>query len=157
MREHSYQTFLEWTGNRGEGTKSYRTYDRAYMIYRIEVAEKPIIMSSSDPAFLGNRSKYNSEELLVASLSSCHLLWYLHLCVKAGVIVVEYVDLASGKISKNEDGSGKFVEVTLQPDITISSDSDPEIAKQLHEKAHQFCFIANSVNFPVRCQPSIKH
>ena len=152
MKTHLYQTSLKWTGNKGEGTKSYRAYDRDY---EIEIVGKPVIMGSSDPTFRGDRNKYNPEELLVASLSSCHLLWYLHLCAEAGVTVVEYVDRAIGKMNEAKNGSGKFVEVTLQPEVTISSDSNPEIAEQLHDKAHQFCFIANSVNFPVFCQPVI--
>ncbi len=152
MREHLYQTSLKWTGNKGQGTKSYRTYDRAY---EIQVEGKPIIQGSSDPAFRGDRTKYNPEELLVASLSSCHLLWYLHLCSEAGVVVVDYQDRATGKMSETKDGSGKFTEVILQPEVTISPESNLEKAEELHEKAHKFCFIANSVNFPVLCQPSI--
>ena len=152
MREHLYQTSLKWTGNKGQGTKSYRTYDRAY---EIEVEGKSVIFGSSDPAFRGDRTKYNPEELLVASLSSCHLLWYLHLCSEAGVVVVDYQDRAIGKMSEAKDGSGKFTEVILQPEVTISPESSIERAEELHEKAHKFCFIANSVNFPVLCQPSI--
>ena len=152
MAEHSYQTSLQWTGNKGQGTKNYRAYDRAY---EIEVAGKPIIYGSSDPVFRGDRTKYNPEELLVASLSSCHLLWYLHLCSEAKVIVVDYQDKALGKMSETQDGSGRFTKVILQPEVTISAKSSIEQAKQLHREAHQFCFIANSVNFPVLCQPSV--
>ena len=110
MREHLYQTSLLWTGNKGQGTASYRSYDRAY---EIEVENKPVIKGSSDPNFRGDRTKYNPEELLVASLSSCHLLWYLHLCSEAGVVVVNYQDKAIGKMSETETGSGKFTEVKL--------------------------------------------
>ena len=152
MPEHLYQTSLKWTGNKGDGTKSYRAYDRAY---EIEVARKPTISGSSDSAFHGDRTKYNPEELLVASLSSCHMLWYLHLCSEAKVIVVSYKDKAIGKMNETKDGSGKFVEVILQPEVIVTADSNMEKAEQLHHKAHQFCFIANSVNFPVLCQPSI--
>ena len=152
MPEHLYQTSLQWTGNKGRGTKNYRAYDRAY---EIKVPGKPTIFGSSDPAFSGDCHKYNPEELLVASLSSCHMLWYLHLCAEAKVIVVDYQDKAIGKMSKIKDGSGKFVEVILQPKVTIAVNSNVETAQQLHHKAHKFCFIANSVNFPVLCQPSI--
>ena len=152
MPEHLYKTFLKWTGNKGEGTKSYRAYDRAY---EIEVEGKPIVFGSSDPAFRGDKTKYNPEELLVASLSSCHLLWYLHLCAEAGVSIVNYRDRATGKMRETKNGSGRFTEVVLQPEVTISFDSSIERAKQLHHEAHKFCFIANSVNFPVLCQPSI--
>lgn len=153
MPEHSYQTVLKWTGNKGKGTESYHGYDRAY---EIEVDGKPAIFGSADPAFRGDKTKYNPEELLIASLSSCHLLWYLHLCADAGVIVLDYQDKAKGTIKETKDGSGKFTEVILHPEVTITAESSLEIATQLHHKAHQFCFIANSVNFPVLCQPSIK-
>ena len=152
MSEHLYQTSLQWTGNKGQGTINYRSYDRAY---EIEVENKPVIKGSSDPAFRGDRTKYNPEELLVASLSSCHLLWYLHLCADAGVVVVGYKDKARGKMSETETGSGKFTEVILQPEVVITAESSLEQAKKLHTKAHEFCFIANSVSFPVLCQPTI--
>ena len=152
MPQHSYQTFLQWTGNKGQGTKNYRAYDRAY---EIKVEGKPVVFGSSDPAFRGDRTKYNPEELLVASVSSCHLLWYLHLCSEAKVIVVDYQDKAIGKMSEIHDGSGKFTEVILQPKVTIGAKSSIEKAKQLHHEAHKFCFIANSVNFPVLCQPLV--
>ena len=152
MPEHLYQTSLQWTGNKGQGTTDYRSYDRAY---EIEVENKPVIKGSSDPTFRGDRTKYNPEELLVASLSSCHLLWYLHLCVEAGVVVVDYKDKAIGKMSETETGSGKFTEVILQPEVVITAESSLEQAKKLHTKTHEFCFIANSVNFPVLCQPTI--
>lgn len=152
MRQHSYQTSLRWTGNQGQGTANYRAYDRAY---EIEVVDKPVIMGSSDPTFRGDQTKYNPEELLVAAISSCHLLWYLHLCADAGVIVVDYQDFAVGKMNETQNGSGKFTKVVLQPQVTITNQSSIEQAQQLHQAAHQFCFIANSVNFPIICQPSI--
>ena len=153
MPEHSYQISLKWTGNQGQGTKSYQAYVRAY---EIEVRGKPVIFGSSDPAFRGDKTKYNPEELLIASLSSCHMLWYLHLCAEAGVVIVDYQDKATGIMTETKDGSGRFTEVTLQPEVIITVNSSLEKAKQLHEKAHKFCFIANSVNFPVLCQPSIR-
>lgn len=152
MVEHLYQTALKWIGNKGEGTKNYRAYDRAY---KIEVQGKPIIFGSSDLAFRGDCTKYNPEELLVASLSSCHMLWYLHLCSEAGIVVVRYQDYAVGKMNETKNGSGKFTEAILQPEVTITAESSLEQAQQLHHEAHKFCFIANSVNFPVICQPLI--
>ena len=152
MPEHLYQTFLKWKGNRGKGTENYRAYERAY---EIEVKNKPVIKGSADPAFRGDGTKYNPEELLVASVSSCHMLWYLHLCSEAQIVVIDYKDKATGKMSETETGSGKFVEVILQPEVTITVESSLERAKKLHDKAHEFCFIANSVNFPVLCQPII--
>lgn len=154
MPEHSYQISLQWTGNKGQGTSSYRTYDRSF---KIEAIEKPTILGSSDPAFRGDKHKYNPEELLVASISSCHLLWYLHLCADAGIIVTSYRDRPLGKMEETEDGSGKFTEVILQPEMAIADKSNLDRAKDLHDRVHQFCFIANSVNFPILCQPSITY
>ena len=152
MKEYLYKASLQWTGNRGQGTKDYRAYDRDY---EIEVPEKPVIYGSSDPAFRGNKTKYNPEELLVASLSSCHMLWYLHLCAEEGIVVIDYSDRATGKMSETKDGSGRFTEVILQPEVIISAESSLEKAQQLHNEAHKFCFIANSVDFPVLSQPLI--
>ena len=151
-KEHLYQISLQWTGNIGQGTSNYKAYDRAY---EIEVQGKPTIFGSSDPAFRGDKTKYNPEELLVASISSCHMLWYLHLCTDAGITVNDYRDRATGKMCETEDGSGRFTEVILKPEIAIVAKSNLEQAKQLHHQAHKLCFIANSVNFPVFCQPSI--
>lgn len=107
------------------------------------------ISGSSDPAFHGDKTKHNPEELLIASLSSCHMLWYLHLCAEAGIIVVDYTDNATGVMMETSNGGGKFKEVTLNPIITVTEDSMKEKADQLHQKANELCFIANSVNFPV--------
>ena len=152
-KEHSYYINLQWTGNTGEGTTNYRAYERTY---QIEASGKPVIFGSSDPAFRGDATRYNPEELLVAAISSCHLLWYLHLCADAGVVVINYSDTPIGKMSETQNGGGRFTEVILKPKVTITTKSSLERASQLHHKAHEFCFIANSVNFPIICQPSIK-
>jgi len=152
MKNHHYQTQLIWTGNRGTGTTSYRDYDRNYDIL---IKGKPVISGSSDPAFLGDPQRHNPEEQLVAALSSCHLLWYLHLCAKAGVVVTDYQDEASGTMIENEDGSGQFSEVTLRPQVTIREKEMIEKATELHDQAHQFCFIARSVNFPIHHEAHI--
>jgi len=152
MKNHHYQTQLIWTGNRGTGTTSYRDYDRNYDIL---IKGKPVISGSSDPAFLGDPQRHNPEEQLVAALSSCHLLWYLHLCAKAGVVVTDYQDEASGTMIENEDGSGQFSEVTLRPQVTIREKEMTEKATELHDQAHQFCFIARSVNFPIHHEAHI--
>ena len=148
-KEHLYQISLQWTGNNGQGTSNYKAYNRSY---EIEVQGKPKILGSSDPAFRGDKTKYNPEELLVASISSCHMLWYLHLCADAGIVVIEYCDRPTGKMSETEDGAGRFTEVILRPEIVITAESNLEKAKQLHHKAHELCFIANSVNFPILIQ-----
>lgn len=152
-KEHLYQLALQWTGNRSEGTASYRAYERTY---QIKALEKPVIFGSSDPAFRGDKSKYNPEELFVAAISSCHLLWYLHLCADARVIVINYSDRPIGKMQESPNGSGRFTKVILQPKVIITAESNLDRAIELHHKAHEFCFIANSVNFPILCQPSIE-
>ncbi len=152
-KEHSYSITINWTGNRGEGTQSYTGYDRSHSLL---IENKENVLCSSDPAFRGDKTKHNPEEFLVASLSSCHMLWYLHLCADAGVIVEEYSDNANGKMIEASDTGGHFTEVTLSPTIVVSEQSMVEKAMELHEKAHQLCFIANSVNFPVKHNPIIK-
>ena len=152
-KEHSYPVRVEWTGNLGQGTGGYRAYERTH---EISVAGKPIIPASSDPAFRGDPARYNPEELLVASLSACHMLWYLHLCADARIIVTRYGDSAAGTMVETPDGGGHFTEVVLRPAVVIRSGGDIAQAEKLHEGAHQLCFIANSVNFPVRCEPSIQ-
>jgi organic hydroperoxide reductase OsmC/OhrA len=151
-RPHLYRVELHWTGNTGQGTQSYNAYDRAHTI---AVADKPTIEASADSAFRGDKTKYNPEELLVASLSSCHMLWYLHLCADAGVVVTRYIDYPIGTMVET-DGGGQFSKVLLRPVVTIEPQSDATLAAQLHEPAHQKCFIANSMNFPVQCEPSIQ-
>jgi organic hydroperoxide reductase OsmC/OhrA len=152
-RLHSYTTTVTWIGNLGSGTSGYRDYQRSHTISSME---KEAIAGSSDPAFRGDRTKWNPEELLVASLAACHQLWYLHLCADAGVVVLSYVDEASGTMEESADGSGAFVEVTLRPRVGIAAGSDPKKAHALHEEAHAKCFIARSVQFPVKCEPVIE-
>lgn len=152
QKQHTYKTNIEWTGNRGEGTINYRGYDRSH---NISVANKALINASSDPAFMGDASKYNPEELLVASLSSCHMLWYLHLCSDDGIVVTEYKDEATGIMQETMSG-GHFTEVTLHPSVTITDKTKIDRANELHHEANKKCFIANSCNFPVKHEPSCK-
>ena len=147
---HHYEVNVEWTGNQGQGTANYRGYGRSHTI---AAANKPVILGSSDPAFRGDRSRYNPEELLVASVSTCHMLWYLHLCAEAKVIVLRYVDDPIGTLVETAEEGGRFREVVLRPKVAIAPSSDATLAQMLHETAHHHCFIANSVNFPIRCEP----
>jgi len=144
---------VEWTGNTGTGTSGYRGYERSYEI--MAGAAKPAIPGSSDPVFRGDRSRWNPEELLVAALSSCHQLAYLHLCADAGIVVVAYVDRAEGVMAETPDGAGQFTRVTLRPKVMVAAGSNVETARELHHQAHTMCFIARSVNFPVKCEPEI--
>ncbi|MGN8159439.1 OsmC family protein [Salinisphaera sp. SWV1] len=152
--EHDYSATVVWTGNLGDGTKNYRAFSRDH---EITCGVKPTIHGSADPAFLGNSSRYNPEEMLLSSLSACHMLWYLHLCSDSGITVSDYIDKATGIMIESENGSGHFKSVTLKPSIKIGVEDDAELAKSLHDKAHSFCFIANSVNFEVRCEPAIRN
>ena len=148
--DHTYTVTVTWTGNTGVGTAHYRGYDRAH---EIAVHGKPGILGSSDPAFRGDPSRYNPEEMLVASLSCCHMLWYLHLCSAEGIAVQTYQDIAEGVMVEEPGGGGRFTEVVLQPEITLARGVDVERARALHAEANRKCFIANSMNFPVRHDP----
>jgi len=152
MKEHNYATTILWTGNTGEGTKTYRSYSRNFTL---NAQGKPEVSGSSDAAFRGDRDRYNPEEMLVAALSSCHMLSYLHLCAVNDIVVLTYLDTASGTMQERPDGSGFFTHVQLNPKVTISAGSDAALAESLHHKAHELCFIANSVNFPVEAAPAI--
>lgn len=149
-RQHHYAATTEWTGNTGTGTQSYRLYERSHAI---KIENKATIQGSSDPSFRGDKTKHNPEELLLASLSACHMLWFLHFCSEAEVIVTAYTDHAVGTMAETPNGSGHFTEVILRPQVVVTHASMIDIANALHTKAHQYCFIANSVNFPVRHEP----
>ncbi|QHW00677.1 OsmC family protein [Spirosoma endbachense] len=149
-KQHTYALTTRWTGNKGEGTTNYRSYDRDHVV---SAENKPDIPASSDPSFRGNKSRYNPEELLVASLASCHMLWYLHLCAEAGVVVVDYTDQATGTMIETPDGGGHFSEVTLSPVVLVTDEAMIAKANELHHQANKLCFIANSCNFPVYHKP----
>ncbi len=149
-KDHSYSVTVTWTGNTGAGTAGYRGYARTH---EITALGKPAIPASSDPAFRGDKARYNPEEMLVASLSSCHMLWYLHLCATEGIVVLAYEDIAEGVMREDGDGGGRFTDVVLQPEITIAAGADLQRARALHADAHAKCFIANSVNFHIRHEP----
>lgn len=150
MRSHSYRVEVAWSAGTSPGTTNYRAYSRNHAI---AAAGKPPIEASSDPTFRGDAGRYNPEELLIAALSSCHMLWYLHLCSQRRIVATGYHDDADGTMELAPDGSGRFVRVTLRPTVTVAGAVDPAVATALHEDAHRFCFIAQSVNFPVLVEP----
>jgi organic hydroperoxide reductase OsmC/OhrA len=152
IRDHQYSVIVTWHGNRGTGTSAYGAYARDH---EIAADGKAPIAGSSDPAFLGDRTRWNPEELLVASLSTCHQLWYLHLAADAGIVVVDYADRAEGVMEEYADGSGRFRRIALRPTVTLAAGGDVARAQALHHTAHEKCCIANSVNFPVTCEPNI--
>lgn len=147
MPTHRYSVHVRWTGNLGEGTRSYRAYNRNY---EITAQGKPAILGSSDPAFRGDPTRYNPEELLVAALSTCHMLWVLHLAADRGIVITTYTDDPHGVMIEHADGSGEFESVTLRPRITVTESSRGAELAQLHDRAHECCFVARSVKFPVR-------
>lgn len=153
MKEHHYNIKMEWIGNTGHGTAGYTAYNRNHVYSGQDKAID--IPGSSDPSFRGDPKRYNPEELLVASLSSCHMLWYLHLCSVNKIIVTAYVDEATGVMEETSNGSGRFKEVTLYPKVTIEKEAKVEKAIALHQQAHKMCFIANSCNFTIQHKPEI--
>ncbi len=150
--EHRFSIATTWTGNRGSGTASYRGYGRDYEIGT--PAKTVVIPGSSTPPFRGDGTRYNPEELLITSLAACHMLWFLHLCADSGITVTEYCDKAEGTLRLNPDGSGEFSQVTLHPAVRLADRSRAAQAGTLHQRAHELCFIARSVNFPVLCEPA---
>ena len=151
-RSHTYRVAVEWTGNRGTGTSGYQAYGRDHVI---RADGKPDISGSSDPAFLGDRRRYNPEDLLVASVSTCHMLWYLHVASDAGILVTGYTDAPAGTMVEDAKRGGYFTGITLNPRVTIAAGGDADLARRLHETAHEKCFVANSVNFPIACMATI--
>jgi len=151
-KTHHYELTVTWTGNTGTGTSAYQAFERSH---DVSVEGKPTIPGSADPAFRGDRERWNPEELLVASLSECHMLWYLVLCAKEGIVVTKYVDHPRGTLSEDSNGGGHFDEVSLHPEVTITTPEKMDRAIALHERAHDLCYISNSVNFPVVTDPTI--
>lgn len=150
--EHQYRLRATWTGDRGAGTTGYRDYDRSVSL---EVDGKPLLEASADTPFRGDPAKWNPEELLLGALSECHLLSYLYACVKVGVVVVGYEDDASGTLVEDGKGGGAFTDVLLRPRVVVAEASMIEPALAAHRQAREWCFIANSVNFPVRHEPEV--
>ncbi len=151
---HRYETKVRWTGNTGSGTSDYRGYRRDHEIHG---DGKPAILGSSDPAFRGDAGRWNPEELLVAALAQCHMLWYLHLCAAAGVVVTDYSDTPFGTMTMDATGGGgHFTDVVLRPAVTAADPSMADKALALHDEINAFCFIARSVNFSVRHEPTVR-
>lgn len=151
--EHHYKLTAEWQGNKGEGTKNVRTYDRSH---NVTIAGKPELLLTTDNPAVGDKTKLNPEDLLVSAISSCHMLSYLYVCSMEGIVVTEYIDNATGIMVEKESGGGSFKEVILNPEVMVAHESMIEKAIELHHKAHEICYIANSVNFDVKCNPICK-
>lgn len=152
MTAHTYELTVTWTGNRGGGTTGVRDYSRDHDVAALG---PPVIAGTADPAFLGDPGRWNPEQLFTASIAQCHMLWYLGLCARAGVVVTDYVDQAVGTMTEEGGGKARFSEVLLRPRVTVASADQVERAVALHEKAHEMCFIAQSVNFEVKHDPEV--
>jgi organic hydroperoxide reductase OsmC/OhrA len=153
-RKHQYGITTRWTGNLGTGTSGYRDYSRSH---ELSAPGKSVpIPGSSDPMFRGDRARYNPEELLVSALSACHMLWVLHLCADAGIVITEYVDEASGEMVEHPDGSGEFTRVVLRPRMKITDAARAEDVRAIHHRAHAVCCLARSVNFPVEHEVTVE-
>ena len=150
-KTHFYALHLRWTGNTGHGTKTYSGYSRNH---EVTIAGKPMLPGSSDPSFRGDATRYNPEELLLAAISNCHMLWFLHLCAEYKINVTAYEDSPTSIMQEDQTGGGKFTEATLHPVVTVAS-GDVALIDALHEKAHGFCFVAQSLNFPVHCSGKV--
>jgi organic hydroperoxide reductase OsmC/OhrA len=153
-RIHVYRVTNRWTGNQGKGTSSYRAYSRDHELSG--AGKTAAIAGSSDAMFRGDPARYNPEELLVGAVSACHMLWVLHLCADAGVVVTEYVDEAWGEMAEHPDGSGEFRRVVLRPRMTIADASRIGDAVALHDRAHELCALARSMNFAVAHEPVVR-
>ena len=151
--EYNYKLTAEWTGNTGEGTKNVRTYDRSHTV---SIQGKPELFLTTDNPAVGDKTKLNPEDLLVSAISSCHMLSYLYLCSMDGIVVTAYTDHATGVMIEHATGGGNFKEVVLNPQVVVANENMIEKAIELHHKAHDICYIANSVNFEVKCNPSCK-
>lgn len=145
-KQHDYTSLIEWTGDRGDGTRTYRGYDRTW---NIATPGKPVVPCSNDPLLGGDPTLHNPEDLLLSSLSACHMLWYLHLASSAGIVVRGYQDQPIGVGESTPDGAGLFVRATLKPHIKVERGADLSKADAIHREIHKVCFIARSVNFPV--------
>ena len=143
---HHFTARIEWTGNTGTGTSAYTAYERSHVL---SVEGKAALACSSTPVFRGDGSLYNPEDMLLYSVAACHMLWFLHCCADAGVVVTGYVDTPEGTLASDADGIGRFTEIILHPQVTLDDPSRVEALAALHAKAHRHCFIANSLNTPV--------
>lgn len=157
---HRYTVDVVWTGAGSTGTSSYTAYSRDHEVH---LGDKPVLHASADPAFRGDPERYNPEELFLSALAQCHMLWFLHLAAEAGIVVVAYTDAAQGVMRVESHGAGQFGEAVLRPVVTVAAPgrgapaaTDEQVAA-LHLRAHEHCFLARSVNFPVRVEPAPVH
>ncbi len=151
LQEHSYTAKLDWTGNLGSGTSGHRAYSRDH---DIEVDGPGHLAGTADPTFRGSKDRWNPEQLLLTAVAQCHMLSYLHVAVKAGVLVTGYRDTATGTLRLNRDGSGEFTGIWLRPCVELQDELQRPLADSLHAEANRLCFIARSLSVPVHHEPT---
>lgn len=144
MKEFSYSATVEWMGNDGSGT-STKTFGRDN---ELSTPNKPTIIGSAPSEFGGDGANWAPEDLFVAAISQCHMLTYLFLCFRAGIVVESYTDTAVGTLAIEGASGGHFSKVELRPAVTISA-GDPRAADALHASASASCFVGNSVSCDV--------
>lgn len=151
--KHLFKAEVDWTSNQKPSDSTKRFYSKTHQII---IEGKPVLNVSAAKAFKGDPELYNPEDLLLSSLVSCHMMSYLYVCAQNDIEVLEYSDNAEATLEVAADGSGRFVAVRLYPKVKISNSDKIELAVELHTKANQLCFIANSCNFPVLHEASCK-
>lgn len=153
MRTHHYELLINWTGNTGSGTQTLRSYSRNL---EVMAAGLQAIAASSDPAFRGDPARWNPEQLFLASIAQCHMLWYLGMAAEAGVVVTAYEDRPVGIMIEEANGAGQFESVTLRPLVTITPDSDAALAQSLHDRVGEYCFIARSIKTSIHHKVTVQ-
>lgn len=143
---HHFTARIEWTGNTGTGTSSYAAYERSHVL---SADGKEPLACSSAPVFRGDGTKYNPEDMLLYSVAACHMLWFLHCCADAGIVVTRYTDTPEGTLESDANGIGRFTEIVLHPKVQIADPARTPELESIHALAHQKCFIANSLRTPV--------
>lgn len=136
---------MSWDGASRHGLE-FR--DRTKRRHTISHPEKPDIDGSAAPAFHGETTRWNPEELLLAALSQCHMLTFFYLAHEEGLEVVDYEDTPEATLRTHADGSGEMTEAILKPRVTVRGGWEGSL-DDMHHRAHELCFIARSVNFPV--------
>ena len=152
MKQHEFRVAIQWTGNLGTGTSGYASYSRNH---ELSAPGKSTRIEGSSAVARGDHSRYNPEELLVGALSACHMMWVLHLCADAGIVITEYADAPVGEMAEHPDGSGEFTRVVLKPRMVIADVARVEEAQAMHARDHHVCCLARSMNFPVENQPTV--
>lgn len=151
--KHLFKAAINWTSKQNPPDSTKRFYSKSH---QIKIEGKPVLEVSAAKAFKGDPELYNPEDLLLSSLVSCHMMSYLYVCSQNGIEVLEYSDNAEATLEVSPNGSGRFVAAKLYPKVKILNPEQIQLALDLHQKANELCFIANSCNFPVMHHASVE-